>query len=674
MSRKRKRKKKRQKRDHSARKTRPSMPRRLLTGLKKAYNSTRKSRWAEAYDLLLNLNRNYPRRPEVLSELVNVCYELGDARGYQYACEQLVEVEPSNADAALGLAGSYLEQLHPILALDAFRRFIKRWPDHERAADVRETITGLEAQIPSLFGDLGVSPDDDAGWQLAVQHEEMQVHLTQGRFDQVRRTAQAILRRIPEFAPALNNISIAHWFEGHHDQAIAAAERVLTFDPENIHALSNLVHFLCAAGRSDQALPYANQLKASTVPAWDVWTKKAEALSFMGDDKGVLEVFRQAEQIDEPQSPTSDGLLYHLVAVSVMRLGKTGDEESEQQARRYWKQALKFRPGFRSAQQNLADLDHPVGERHAPWPFPLKSWISPPALDDLVRFIEKPERKDDGITGQEAQRFLRQHPEIEAMIPTLLERGNEQSRDFALLLARTAQTPQILETLKDFALSQHGPDQLRMEAAQTVSQAGLLPFRLTRMWLQGQWREIMMAGIEIHGQPLGDYSPHAMRLMDKAQSALRKSDGERAERMFIKALDLCPRDTSLLYNLAIAYNLQGRKKEADALIKQIHEQHPDYMFARIIIAQQYMEQDELDQARQLLEPLMERDRMHYSEFDAFCAAFIQLHLAEGNRDAARTWFEMWEQINPDNPQLEMVRRRLDNSSPLTSLQNRFLRR
>lgn len=660
---KRKRRKKRQRASRGAR----PIPSRLIESLDKAERLLEKKHWAEARDLLLDLDRRYPHHLEVLTHLVNAYYELGDTRGYQYACERLVKVDPNNADAALGLAGTYLEHLHPILALRDFRRFLERWPEHERADDVRGTVANLEETAPALFKELGVSLKDEQGWQLAFQHEEMQVHLEQGRFDQVRQTAKAILQRDPEFAPALNNLSIAHWVDGQIGQAIAASEKVLAFEPENVHALSNLVHFLYANGRSDKAQTYAEQLKASTAPAWKVGTKRAEALTFVGDYEGVLEVLRQTEQ---SETDISTALLYHLAAVATMRLGEPGDKESEKHARRYWKQALKLEPGFRPAQKNLADLDRPLGERHAPWPFPLRNWISPKTLDDLLRFVEQAERKDDDkVMGRASRRFLRKYPAVAAMIPTLLERGDEDGREFAVLLARTANSPELLRALKDFVLSQYGPDELRMEAAQPVKEAGLFPSGMTRVWLEGQWREIMIMGIEIHGEPLVEYSPQVEDWMNKARSALFASDGKRAERALKRSLAVHPNDPSLLNNLAIAYSMQGRKEEADTLVQQIHEQHPDYLFARVGLAQRCIERGEFEQARQLLDPLMHREQMHYSEFDSFCGASIQLYLAEGNTDAARSWFEMWEQIDPENPKLELFRRRVSGASLFAGLKN-----
>lgn len=643
-----------------------SRRRRLLKGLQEVDQLMQRKRWPEARDRLEDLDQRYPRRPEVLTGLVNAYYELQDIERYQYACERLLQVDSGNVDAALSLAEAYLTNLRPALALRAFRRFLQRWPDHERAAEVRETVAELEAEMPNWIQEFGVS--GDVGWQLALQHEEMQVYMTQGRFRELRQTAEAILRRHPDFAPALNNLGLAHWIAGRTDQAIEAVQRVLTFEPDNIHALANIVHFLCTDGRADEAQMYADRLKASTAPAWKAWTKKAEALSFIGDDEGVLQILHQVQQADETQTEeaqpgATSAMLYHLAAVVTMRIGMRldapGRQNSEDKARRYWQQALELQPEFRVAQENLADLDLPVSKRHAPWSFPFDNWISRRTQNDLVRFVAVTDRMDDEDSiGRAARRFLRKHPEIAAMVPTLLERGDKQGREFAMLLARAAHTPELLEALKDFALSQYGPDQLRTEAMHVVSQAGLLPSGMRRLWLEGEWQDAMTMGAEIHGEPLTEYPPQVDRWLREARSALYESDGARAESALMKALAVYPEDPSLLNNLSIAFNLQGRYEEADALLQQIYERYPDYLFARSRMAQRHVERGEFEEARHLLESLMQRERMHYSEFDSFCGAFIQLYLAEGKVDVARTWFKMWEEIDPDNPKLEALRRQV----------------
>lgn len=663
---KRKRKKKKR---HPGRATRSAPPRQMMERLAEAEQLTKEKRLVEARDLLEDLNRRYPKRIEVLTNLVNVYYDLGDIVRYQHACEQLLQVDRNNSDAALGLAGAYLSNVRPVLALRAFQHFLQRWPDHERAADVRKTVAELESKLPDLFAQLGVS-DDETGWQIAAQNEEMQVHLAQGQFRLARQTAEAILKHDPQFAPALNNLSMAHWAEGKLDQALEAAQRVLAFEPANVHALSNVIHFMCVSGRSDEAKPYAEQLRASTELAWDRWLKKAEGLSFVGDDEGVLNVFRQAEQAtEEVTSGQSSAFLAHLAAVAALRLGR------EDKAQRYWKQALKHQPGFELARENLADLSHPVSERNAPWPFPTSHWVSPRALKDLPQFFGSAARSgSESRMGNVARRFLQKYPEIVGVIPSLLERGDGEIRQFAILLADVVRTPELLEALKDFALSQHGPDQLRHKAAQIVNEAGLLPSGLVRLWMQGKWRKILLLGFEIYGEPDEKHAPRVQQWAQEAMLALYKEDWSQAERLLDQALAVEPDTPDLLNNRAMAYKLQGRDEEAETILQQIHERNPDYLFARVGLAQRHVERGEFEEAHELLEPLLHRKRLHFSEFDGMCGAFVQLTLAEGNRDVARSWFDIWESVDPENPKLDIFRLQVNNPFRSLGLKNRLLGR
>jgi hypothetical protein len=65
-----------------------------------------------------------------------------------------------------------------------------------------------------------------------------------------------------------------------------------------------------------------------------------------------------------------------------------------------------------------------------------------------------------------------------------------------------------------------------------------------------------------------------------------------------------------------------------------------------------------ERARALLEPLLERKKLHFSEFDQLCAAMIDLNLAEDKRETAESWLKMWESADPENPQLMPYRARL----------------
>lgn len=306
----------------------PAAGRRWQAELLECEQLAKRKRWAEARDRLEALDRRVPNRPEVLTLLVNTYYDLKDHEGYQFACERLIQVEPDNAELAMALAGAYLVNKRPALALRAARQFLRRWPDQPQAADARQLAADLEAGLPQLLAELGLSGEE--GFELATRHEEIQSQLAHGHYRRMIEAAEALLKRYPGFAPALNNLSLAYWLEGQPDQAIAAAQRVLEVAPDNVHALSNLVHYLCCPGQEDEARAYAQQLQASRAPAADRWLKKAEAFSFLGDDQAVLAVLQEAEQAGEAARQAAQPMFYHLAAVAALRLGQ------ESEARRLW--------------------------------------------------------------------------------------------------------------------------------------------------------------------------------------------------------------------------------------------------------------------------------------------------------------------------------------------------
>lgn len=629
----------------------------FLTRLQEAESLMDRGRWTEAREVLEDLDRRFSNRGEVLGNLVDVYYELKDFRSYEGACERLLKLIPDDPDLTLMLAGAYLTNLRPVLALHTFRRFLQRWPDHERATDVQETIADLEARIEDTLKEIGVSGKE--GLELAELHERMQSLLDQGMYEQARKVGERLLQHRPEFIPGLNNLSQIHFLEGRFDQAIDTAQRVLSIDPDNFHALSNLTRYLCLSGRVDEAREWAERLKAVESDVSDVWTKKAEALSYLGDDQGVLDAFEGARQAGCLEPPLGDPMLYHLAAVAAMRQGR------EKEARRYWEGALKLMPGFQLARANLDDLRKPVGERHAPWPFGIFNWVTKKTVSDVAAVLGRmPQHTDDEAVTRAMQRYLRRHPEIAEVVPLLLDRGDPKGREFALNIAMMANTPEMLEALRDFALSQRGPDAMRNLAAHAVAKAGLLPSGPIRLWLDGEWREILLLGFELHDEPSQQHSPQVEKWLAKATLALRQGKAKQAEKLLKRALEIEPDAPDLLNNLAAAYELQSRSEEAYALVRQVCERYPDYVFARTGLAQLAAYEGKIEEAKTLLEPLLSRQRFHYSEFAAVCRAQIEVHLAEGNLDAARSWLEMWENADPDNPDIEQMRRRLRRSGLL----------
>ena len=607
---------------------------------------------SQARALLEALNQRYPKRPEVLTDLINLCIQMNDFQAMRGYAEDLLEITPNDANVMHLLSGAYLLTTMPSMALRTLRRFVERFPEDERAAQARDDIVNLEPKVAEMVTGTGLVGENAE--EAAVLFEQSRSLMDRGKYAESRQKAEAVLRLYPDFVPAINNLSQMCAVEGDFDDATTFAERVLALDEENFHALSNLSRFLFFNGRVEAARQTAARLKTVTSDNPDVWVKKAEAFSYLGDDESVLDIYQQAEAADYATSETAEGMFFHLVAVAALRLGRESD------ARRYWKAALTHAPGLAVAQENLESLSLPVGERHAPFPFHFNQWVSARLINELItRSHTMSKRAGDKALRHMMEQFISDHPEIEELLPALLDRGDEAARKFVMMITSLVRSPKMLAALRDFALGQRGPDQMRMQAAQVAVKEGLLPSGRLRLWMRGEWGEVMLLGFEIHSDDGAELPPKAERLMSKALTALRKQQAEEAEHLLKQVREIAPDSPGVLNNLALAYELQGRDDEAHALIQEMHERFPDYLFGVLAMARKAINEGDTDRAEALLQPLLERKRLHVLEFAALCNAQIELSLAQKKRDGARSWLGMWKQVAPDDPRVEAWERKLN---------------
>lgn len=627
-------------------------PRRLRDRLDAADELMRRKRWPEARNLLADLGREYPQEAEVWGRLVNVTYALNDMLGYQGAAERLLALDPREHDLRPALATAYVHNGLPTLALRTLREFLRLAPNHPKAGDAGRLLAELERDMPALLAELGVA--GDAGLKLAELHEEVQSALNQGDYARARQVAQAALRHAPrsDIPPVLNNLTQAYAADGYLEEALAITERVLALQPDNIHGLSNRARLLALLGRFDEGREVARRMLASTAEAVGGWLKKAEALSFLGLDQELLDVFAASRRAEPDGEGGHDGMLWHLAAVAALHLGRAAD------ARALWREALKREPGLSLARENLKDLDQPIGKRNGPWAFDVRYWLSRSTALELEREF-RAGRQAEAARGP-ARRYLRRHPELVAVIPAWLARGAPDARQFALMLIEAAELPELAQAAKEFALGQASADDQRMKAAQLAVHQGALATGRVQFWSEGAWREVILMGVEIHGEVVRDrrHPPQVERLSRQGLEHMNAGEMALAEETLQQALKLEPDAPDLLNNLAATYAASGRQSEAESIWRAILEREPGYLFARASLGRIEVQRGHVAEARALLDPLLARRRMHFSEFASVAIAHIETGLADGKPQEAKSWLEMWERAMPDDPRVEVFRKEI----------------
>ncbi len=625
--------------------------RKLAEGLERAKSLMARSRWAEAAQLLRELDQTYPQRQEVLRAMLHVARSLEDPFLLQYSCERLALLCPHDPLLPLQLIVAYAKSDWRALALTLARRLLAEHPAPARAHDIPTLLATLEPLVQEEMTRLGLDGAD--GLECLLLHDRIRALLSQQRFAKAHELAQELIQRRPHFSPAYNNGAEACYHDGKIGQALDLTQRLLAFAPDNDFARANLVRYLCAAGKVEEAQREAEQLKAVPLVGKDQAVKHAEALAWLGNDAGMLALFAQSQALPEAP-PETEALLYHLAAVAAFRQGR------EEEAHDHWRSALRLQPHFPVVQGNLDDLKRPIRKRNAPWSYAFTYYVPLKLIDGLMARMDTVRGKDDeAALDREARRFVEAHPLLEGIVPILLDRGDGPGRELAVRLAGMCRTPAMLQAARDFALSQRGPDELRMLALQLAEEAGLLPPGPHRVWAEGAWREVALQRFELHGEPVPQtHAPGVDELLTTGIHALHANDPEKAERVLRQALAIDPSDPVVLNNLAVACAQLGRDDESETLSLLLHQQHPDYLFGRTALASLAAERGELERARQLLEPLLKRTRMHFGEFAALCTAQLHLALAEGNRDHAEQVLAMWRQAIPDHPALAMFEERV----------------
>ena len=604
--------------------------------------------YARAREQLLELADRPNPHPMVLQALASVAQALEDWRSYLLALESWHRQQPNDADVTLALGDAYMRNLRPVLALRTFESFQQRWPDHPQVPEVEQVLMQLRPSVDEMLAEAGLSGEE--GLQLAALHEEIQSLMDQGRTSEARATAQKFLKRWPDFVPVLNNLTLVLTVEGAYDQAIATARRALEIDPENVHARGNLIRVLMMTGQVEEARTEADRLALVEDVREDQWLKLAEAFSFVGYDERVLDVHERAEAARALAMP-GGAYICHLAAVAAMNRG------DEQRARQLWERALKLDPGMHSARENLADLSRPVGQRHAPWPFELRNWVSERVMENLLSgFTAAVIAGDEDRLARAVRRMLRQSPELKAVVPILLERGDSAGRTLAVQIAAYSEDPTLLEALHQFALSQRGTDTLRQQAITAVQDAGLLkPGQTFDMWIDGEWTTVQAQGFELHEEPLEvAHAPEVEAWLAEARAALQARQPERAETLFKQALEVEPGSPGIRTYLAQALTLQRRFDEAEALLEAVMADSPDYMFATLGLAQVRIEQGRYSDARAMLLPLLSRTRYHVDEYVALGSLMIHLSLVERKKEDARRWAATLERVMPDHPMVQKL--------------------
>jgi Tfp pilus assembly protein PilF len=542
----------------------------------------------------------------------------------------------------------------PFRATQTLRTFLARFPDEKSTEQAKHNLELLEQACATLLAKLRTEElfplDGEEAAQVLRNHEWSQVLVHAGRLDEAIELQQELTRQTPNWSPPLNNLCTVLGLLGRSEEALVILERVLASEPNNVFALGERGKHLFFLGQTEAAQELSAKLLSVAAASTrdDAELKLAELLALLGDDEGVRATYAQAAAANRPQDPALRALLLFFAGTAELRLG------DEAAARQRWQESLAAQPGATASRAALAELRLPPGERHIPFYLEGTNLFPAKWKQELLEALHG--RQSDETLRARAQRYLSERPTLLTLIPVLLDRGDQAARILALTLCKLAATPQTLATLREFALGQRGPDQLRLDLLPLLGEMGLLPTNPVRMWRAGKWTEVVARTFEIVDEPTNQHSPKVEALASQAHAAMQRGDVLAAEQLLIRALHAEPNAPDLLNNQAAVLGQQGRNDEAQVLLADIRRRFPDYSFGIINEAERFLSRGEPQAALDLVDVLLRRPRLHTSELAGICGVQVRALTKLGDHDGARYWFEMLRSRAPDHSMVPLLRR------------------
>jgi len=291
------------------------------------------------------------------------------------------------------------------------------------------------------------------------------------------------------------------------------------------------------------------------------------------------------------------------------------------------------------------------------------------ARDQMERFVEVVQETEDD--SQERHRAMEgivlQHPGLLEAARWLLWYGDQVSPSLQMLAMLG--TERAWEELHTFALGQAGTDQERLEAAHLLAERGRLPTdEPVRLWMDGEWRELLLKKFEITDEPPDlPYSEEVLELLAQAGEAYQGEDWDEAERIYRRVLELEPNCCPAYHNLGVIAGLRGDVDTMRAYAEKSLEIDPDYAMGRCSLAQIHLQDGEVDLAEELVKPLLERTRFAPFEMKAYQLVQAHIHIQRDNLEAAASILAVLQDLYPDDPVVNDLDERLSLLEPMANM-------
>lgn len=628
---KRKRKKRKRRPLH---RRKPRAERRTKAALQRAFERAdrllARKRAQEAVDLLEPFLESWPRDADLHYYVGYARAHAGDLWGGLVEAERAQKLK-QDPDYRTFLTLLYLDTNMRAHVLRALRR-LPDLPNLPADMDISEILADMEQEVAGIAGEIGITMQQVE--QGLYDMERAQIALHEQDFPASIAASRRSITLLGDWPPPHNNLSLALFWNGQPQQAIATAQRVLSQHPDNVHALSNSIRFLAWSGREEEARALWPRLEGGASERTGERRKIVEAAAILDQDESVYQLLHAVDESSELDLQEQ----YFLAVADA----NTGRQRQAQRRLEMLRQDMPWADVMLEALQ--AGRPGPGWAGRYPY-FHSIELVPVPEMGKLTLLAGQQDLSSQAVRGG-IKRFVARFPQSVRMAEKLIWEEGQPEAGISLLAAIA--TPAAYDALRRLGLSQAGDDQLRMRALSELMQGGeIARGEQLRVWLNGEWRDVQLRGYEVSGEFQTQYTPAVADLINRGTSTQQQGDFEQAERLFQRALELNPNTKEAYNNLGVIYARRDERARAREMFRAALEIDPLYVFPRCNLASYLLDEDDVEGAQAMLDPLADVTRFHPQDIVYYHYTQARILIRQEEYEAARMILEAALDAYPD---------------------------
>ena len=548
----------------------------------------------EAMELL---ESELEKRPASARLLVTMGYAreaAGDLWGALAASEDAV-AHSDDPEVALRLASLYVEVNLLTHALRLLRDLEPSKLPPLLSDGARETMAFLREDLTVYVEKVGL-PEEEAEKGLLFFEQGRRALVAGDYAASIEANRQAI-QVYRDWSSPRNNLAMALFLDGQPDEALEQVALSLESDPDSIHALGLGARYLMWFGREDEAREMWQRLEKISPRDLDERLQKAEAAAALLEHEAVYRLLRPSARLAAREWAWGSLRAHELLGIAEANTGRR-----KQAMRRLDYLAPKnalAREAWEGARARRGGIGWTDYYRY----FDVLNLLPVHRTDEFLELTRRDVEEDPEKFRRDLRSFTERYPQVIRIAEKTIWEEQMPSAGIDLLWALG--TERACEALERFAFSQVGPDGARLEAVSALANLGRVGLgEPARVWLDGEWRNVTIS-FDAEPEPAErpTYSDEVADLLNQGRDLLQDGNPNRAEELFLRALELEPKAREAYNNLAIIYTDREDEERAERLLEKAVEIDPLYVHAACNLANRRINQGRVEEAEELLGPL-----------------------------------------------------------------------